>query len=167
MNNSIKLFSIIVALFIPLTASSRGAVPNRYSIVAIHAYLYYQSSGEISKYDLLDGKHHELWNTIVGEGEAKEPSGALWLLVEIEGPGDLVDLGGRLALEVTGDEKKLLSQTLRIDDWNYSSEKLILPFIVYGTGCETIEMHARLEGIPEDRLGISSLIRTIDFRCGE
>ena len=167
MNNPVKLLPVFTVLIFSIMASSQDDVFVKYSIVAIHAHLYYQSSGEISKYDLLDGKHHELWNTIIGEGEAKEPSGALWLLVEITGPGDYGKKGGCLTLEVTGDEKKLLSQTLRIDDWVYNGEKFSLPFIVYGTGCETIEIQARLEGIPKEKLGNSSLSKTIEFRCGE
>jgi hypothetical protein len=132
----------------------------------MHAHLFYQSSGEISKYDLLDGKRHELWNTIIGEGEAGEPSGALWLSVEIAEPSDEIS-GGRLVLEVKEGEKCLLNQTLLLDKWVNDGDRLFLPFIVYGTGCETIVIIARLEGIPAENLGNGSFIRTIEFKCGE
>jgi hypothetical protein len=36
--------------------------------------------------DLLDGEVHALWNTIIGEGEARKPSCAIWVLVDLTGP---------------------------------------------------------------------------------
>lgn len=165
MKNIIRLVGLAI-FFLSLLGSSRKGALESYSIIAMRAHLYYQSSGEISKYDLLDGKHHELWNTRIGEGEAREPSGALWLLVEISEPSEEIP-GGHLALEVTEGEKCLLSQSLRLDKWVYDGNRLFLPFIIYGTGCETIVISARLLGIPAEKMGNSSLIKTIEFKCGE
>ena len=58
----------------------------KYSVADTHAHLYYHATGKINPTDLLGGKTHVLWYTIIGEGEAREPSSAIMVLVDLVGP---------------------------------------------------------------------------------
>jgi len=138
----------------------------KYSVAAIHAHFYYQATGKINPRDLLDGRSHALWNTIIGEGEAREPSAAIMVLVEITGPR-FTRSEGKLRLTAADSKKTLLDQTLELYPWFSTSGKVILPFFVYDTGCEKVKITATLEGIPSSSVDIGTLTRTIPFECGE
>jgi hypothetical protein len=62
--------------------------PQSYMIGAIRAQLWYPNTGRLSK-DILADKKFVLWNTIIGEGDAEEPSLHTLVTVEIIGrPGE-------------------------------------------------------------------------------
>ena len=132
----------------------------------MHARLYYQSTGEISPADLLDGKQHALWNTIIGEGEARRPSAAIFVFVDLVGPWNH-HWQGKLRLTAEDGEHTLLNQTIELDFWVQDAGKLVLPFLICGTGCKELELTATLEGLSTDQVDISTLTKTIPFECGE
>lgn len=138
----------------------------KYSVAAIHSHLYYHATGKIGPADLLDGKSHALWNTIIGEGEAREPSAAIMVLVDLVGPG-FTKCEGRLRLTATDSKKTLLAQTLELSLWFNEGSKVILPFLVCGTGCEEVEITATLENLSASKVDIGTLTKTIPFKCGE
>lgn len=155
-------------LFLSVAIAS-GNLPEdgKFSVTAIHAHLYFHSTGEISPMDLLDGKRHALWNTIIGEGVARMPSRALWVIVDVAGPTFAVNFGGKLAVNVTDGLKTLLDQTLLLNDWYTKGDKLVLPFLVYGTGCGKLEITATLEGLPDTMVETATLKKIVPFKCGE
>jgi hypothetical protein len=152
----------------------------KYSLFAVHAHLYYHATGKISPTDLLDGRSHELWNTIIGEGEAVEPSAAIMVLVDITGPG-FHRCEGRLRLTATAggedidtlsglkahDKKTLLDQTLELSLWLNEGCKVTLPFLVCGTGCDEVKITAALEDLPASKVEMGILTKKIPFRCGD
>jgi hypothetical protein len=150
-----------------------AAVPNgiiseggKYSVTAIHAHLYYQSTGEINPTDLLDGKGHSLWNTIIGEGEARKPSAAILVLVDLSGP-TFWRRDGTVRLAATDGQKTLLDQTLLLGIWGNEGGKVVLPFLVCGTGCRKLEITATLEGFPDALVETATLKKIVPFKCGE
>jgi hypothetical protein len=138
----------------------------KYSVDAIHAHLYYHATGKINPTDLLDGRSHALWNTIIGEGEAREPSAAIMVLVDITGPGFL-RCEGKLRLTATDSQKTLLDQTLELGLWFNERGKVTLPFFACGTGCEEVTIIATLEGLPASKVDTETLTKIIPFECGE
>lgn len=166
MKTTAKLAAVIL-LFCATVSSGVISEGDKFSVTAIHAHLYYQSTGKINPTDLLDGKAHALWNSIIGEGEALMPSRALWVLVDLAGPTFAADFGGRLVVCVTEGEKILLNQTLLLDDWFSEGQKLVLPFLIYGTGCGELEITATLEGLPDAMVETVTLRKKVPFKCGE
>ncbi len=139
---------------------------DKYSIAAIHVYLYYQSTGEIDTTDLLDGKRYNLWNTIIGAGVARKPSCAVWVLVDLSGP-TFAKIGGELVVTATAGETTLLEKTLLLGDWFNEGKRLVLPFLIHGTGCEKLEISATLQGFPGAEVKVGTLKKSVPFGCGE
>ena len=160
------LFAILL-LFVVTSVGNNAPYSTKFSIFAIRAHLYYQSTGAINPTNLLDGRAHALWNTPIGGGEARLPSQAVWMLVDIIGPSFSENLGLKLFVNVTNDGRTLLDQTLTLDDWFCECNRLVVPFLIYGTGCGNLEITARLEGLPAEKADIAALKKTIQFACGE
>jgi hypothetical protein len=156
----------LMLLLVASVANSSQAEYEEYSVAAIHAHLYYQSTGEINPTDLLDGKVHVLWNTVIGEGEAHKPSRAILVLVDLTGP-TFAGFRGMLAVKATEGEKTLLDQTIPLDTWFNAGQKLVLPFLVYGTGCGKLEISATLQGLPAANVKTATLKKSVPFECGE
>jgi hypothetical protein len=156
----------LIALLGLAVANDFRAEGGKYSVAAIHAHLYYQSTGEVNPRDLLDGQGHALWNTIIGEGEARKPSAAILVLVDLTGP-TFLKCDGRLRLTATDREKTLLDQTLLLDIWFNEGGKVVLPFLVCGTGCSELEITAALEDLPATMVKTGTLKKVVPFKCGE
>ena len=156
----------IMLLLGMIALSAPNQEGGKYSVAAIHAHLYYHATGKTNPTDLLDGRSHALWNTIIGEGEAREPSAAIMVLVDLTGRW-FAEREGRLRLTVTDRKKTLLDQTLELDLWFTERGKVTLPFFVCGTGCEHIEITATLEDLPASQVDTRTVTKTIPFECGE
>jgi len=166
MRKKILVLHIAVIMTTIALGGDLNQVP-KFSLIAIHAHLYHQSTGTVNTRDLLDGGELALWNTPIGEGESRSPSAALWILVEIEGPDFVNDLDGRLVLKVSDGTRTILHQTLILYDWLSRDKKLILPFLAYGTGCKKLTVVAKLEGYPESLIDVATLEKIVPFECGE
>jgi len=165
----LKRMAILASLAVLFITSVFGDKPTgeaRYSVVAIHAHLYFHETGKTSPTDLLDGNNHALWNTITGEGEARSPSSAIMVLIDLVGP-DFTHSDGKLAVKVTDSKKTLLDSVLLLDDWFSDGRKVALPVIVYGTGCSKLNITATLQGLSAEMVGTATLTRSILFECGE
>jgi hypothetical protein len=85
-------------------------------IGAIRAQLWYPNTGRLSR-DVLSDKNFVLWNTIIGEGSAEEPSLHTLVTVEIIGkPGEdtaarSVEVVCELTKPIRGRKKLLASRT--------------------------------------------------------
>jgi hypothetical protein len=167
---SIKLlarFITVISLFL-VTASPAGAA----TIADVEARLFYGSTGRMSPNIALPLKANPgqsdfaLWNTIIGEGSAEAPSNQTVILVHFAGaPNSFVD--GSLQLKVTNKEtKKLVSQhTLRSVGFTSSSGRSTAMFVVSDTGCQQLEISARLVS-STGASGASTKVY-VPFGCGE
>jgi len=165
MSRALGLAGLLLLLFASLERFT-WADNSKYSITAIHAHLYHESTGEINKTDLLDGKVHMLRNSVIGEGEGGKPSNAVWILVELVGP-TFADIKGELSLTAIAGDKILLDQTLKLHKWFNEGGRLVLPFLVYGTGSNILEITATLKGLPAEKVLRTTLKKSIPFEIGE
>jgi hypothetical protein len=157
--------AMLMVFFISVSVSDARNREDMYSVAAIHVHLYYQSTGEIDTRDLLDGKEHNLWNTIAGVGVARKPSCSVLVLVDLVGP-TFAKIDGELAMKATAGETTLLERTLQLGDW-YADERLVLPFLIYGTGCEKLEISATLQDFPGAKIKVGTLKKSVPFECGD
>ena len=160
---TLGLFFLVSALI--SSASARGDNA-KYSVTGIHARLFFHGTGKIGTADLLDGNEHHLWNTIIGEGGAGAPSSATWVLVELTGP-TFLQAPGKLEVKATANKKVLLNQTLSFSRYSFDGKNLVLPFLVYDTGCGSLEIAATLKEVPASKLKGATLKRSVPFDCGE
>jgi hypothetical protein len=132
-------------------------------ITDLRAFLYYHEKGEFSRQDLLSGQM-ALWNVIIGEGDAEGHSGALLVLVTVSPPvhGDL--RAPSLSLSVKYANRTTTNQEITLRPFRSLAKPVQVPFLVYNTGCEHLEITARLK-VGKQVLGSAS--RTAPFKCGE
>jgi hypothetical protein len=166
MRTAARVLGSIVLLGASVASSSQSYYYQKYSVDAIHAHLYYQATGKVDPTDLLDGNVHRLWNTIIGGGEARMPSCAIWVLVDLAGPA-FVQLDGKLVVRVTEGNKTLLDKTFSLKRWFSEGYRVTLPFLVYGTGCAELKITAMLKGLPPEKVKSATLTKSVPFECGE
>ena len=151
-------------------------------IVAVRAMPYYPGTGSIRRSTDLFDPRLALRNVIIGGDAASDPfqrtkiedwdieSGTTVTYVDVEiESADFVKVPGSMRIELRGraadtrrevkTESVLLSGLL-----GGEGRKLHVPFFVYGTGCEPLELNARL--IDGSRV-VGEITRTIPFACGE
>jgi hypothetical protein len=140
-----------------------GARPAEYRIAALRAHAYYPELAQFDERDFFDPKL-ALWNTITGAGDARAPSEATLVVVELTGdfatqPRGKVELR---ALDEGGHEIHRSSVPLM---FLFSEKRRVhVPFLVWGTGCGDLTLQAKLDvegGSRDARSGV------IGFRCGE
>lgn len=154
-----KVCSMFCAAVLSASAALAAEAPK---IAAIQAQLYYEGSAKFSD-DLLARKELSLWNTIIGEGDSGGASNFTLVTVEVRGKD--VPVGAvKVQLTARGDKRKILAQrtvTVSIYDDNTT---FFAPLWLYDTGCEAVEVSARLigKGAPKDVVK-----KTIPFACGE
>ena len=139
----------------PAVARADGA------IASVSAHLYYHGSATLESRDLLATQ--TLWNTIIGEGDAAEPSGTTLFKVVLSGVAELT--GGKVELVARAGKKVVSKQRVALDDYVTEKGKTVtVPFLVYGTGCEPLAVSFALTG-GKRRLDQRQI--AIPFACGE
>lgn len=129
-------------------------------IEAIHARLYYEGSRSFSD-DLTP--RMALWNTIIGEGDASEPSNSTLVTVEVSGRH--LPIGGiSVVITARGADNRLVAQREESVFIYNERTRFHAPLWIYDTGCEEITISARLVG---DGVDPSVKTQTIPFHCGE
>lgn len=131
-------------------------------ISAVRAQLFYDASGTFSD-DILANKDLSLWNTIIGEGSAGEPSTSTFVSVVISGRN--IPLGSlKIEITATGRKNRLIQKKLLDVDLYDERAKFFAPFWLYDTGCEEIKISARLIGKGASAVPV---VKKIPFACGE
>ncbi len=155
----------------PPSKADRSDRSQPYRIVAIRARLFYEQSGTFSV-DILSHPEIALWNVIIGEGSAKEPSNSTLVLVEVMGePGAYAP---RRKVLITARTKPVWSgpfkgrrtiNVRRVITTGILGKdgKRFAPLWLSDTGCEFVTITARLLGQPTS----PPVKRTIKFYCGE
>jgi hypothetical protein len=137
-----------------------------FAITNITAHFYYEESGVFDRANITAAAAPVLWNTIIGEGDARSPSGATLFLVQVRGSWVAGSNPPRVRLTVQDTSgETLLLQTVDTEHFFAQGPTIFVPFIAYGTGCWGIRATATLiarEG------GVNSTLSTkVPFECGE
>lgn len=159
----VQLQLIIQTILLVILTPPEGAAQDKYQIQAVRAYFYYHETGDYSTDDLV-ANHISPWNSIIGEGPAGQASSAILILVEIAGPSFVSGTKGTVELKAATSVKTLLQQKVPLGTFFSESRKIVIPFIVYGTGCEKLHLTA---SIVTPTGGKHSRTADIAFECGE
>ncbi|NOT39920.1 MAG: hypothetical protein HOP13_05455 [Alphaproteobacteria bacterium] len=145
-----------------VVAASTAFAAEAPKIAAIHAQLYYEGSGKLSD-DILASGENTLWNTIIGEGGAGAPSN--FTLVTVEVVGKDVPVGKvHVQIAARGYKRKIVAQrTIEVSIYDEAT-KFHAPLWIYDTGCDEIEVSARLIG---KGVAKTTAKAVIPFKCGE
>lgn len=153
--NRTQILTLVVFL-VGLTCAP--AADMHLEIEDIEMRLFFHHSGTFS--DKLTGKE-QLWNTMIGEGWAREPSTATLVDITVK---DLEKLADQKIVELTvknADSKKIVStQSQPVGVLSKSSE-YHAPFWLNDTGCEPLQLIVAIKGTSEKREAV------IPFACGE
>lgn len=153
-------FCSAAALSLATTLSAfAGEAPK---IAAIHAQLYYDVSGKFSD-DILARKELSLWNTIIGEGDSGGASNFTLVTVEVQGKD--VPVGAvKVHVIARGNKRKILAErTIHVALYDEKTT-FYAPLWLYDSGCEAVEVSARLVGKGAPTTVVK---KTIPFACGE
>ena len=104
-----------------------------------------------------------LRNTVIGEGGAGGASTATLVLVEVSGrPGSLAQPERRVEFVVKSDGKVRFEKSIPVEVLSENG-RFFAAFWLYDTGCEPLELHARITGqsVTSERTG------RLNFVCGE
>lgn len=159
-----------------------AAEPAQVRIDGVRAMPYYVDQGVIrSSTDLFD-KRLVLRNVVIPPGPSGDPlrrthiddwdilfgTTATYVVVTVT-TLDPDQLPNQLRLSFVArakaNNRTLLSQDLLLSTLAVrGSARIHIPFLVYGTGCESLELQAQIH---EMKTVVSELVRTIPFTCGE
>jgi|SRR5688572_2588843 hypothetical protein len=151
-----------VALLAPAAAAHAETKQPAYGVAAIRAHMVVEESGKIDPRDMT--QHLMLWNTIIGEGDAEGPSSTTLIQVELAGPTFANLASGSLEVVVTAGGKKLLKQKLAIGTFFSEGTKLVVPFLVYDTGCDELAITATFTTPEKKKVKKTA---GVPFACGE
>ncbi len=143
-----------------LHAARKPAAP-AYRLSAMKAMLFYEHSATFSG-DLLSQRGLSLWNTIVGEGDAKEPAHAVLVTVRVTGEAGSFEPTRRVELAARTENRVILRQAQDIGVLN-AEGRTHVGFWLYGVGCSKVRLRARLVGQATE----SPRTGEIPFECGE
>ena len=158
-----SLFWVIAVLVVPELGAAEAKNGGAYSIRAVRAYFFFQESGRFGSLDLLDPSR-VLWNTPIGGGDEGEPSEATLVLVELSGPAFDRNPTGKLELIARTSTRELNRQSTQLSQLFARAQKLMVPFLVLGSGCEPVRLEVRLSGVVASE---QTVVREIPFQCGE
>lgn len=148
------------ALCLPVAAQPQDHRPHFPSrLKSMSAMLFYTNTGKFSQ-NILDNPNFSLWNTIIGEGSAEEPSSETLVLIEVVGDGS-PDVSSSDKLTVTTQVRGMPPIKRRVGNFLFSRAGTHFEAIwLYDTGCGVTTISAQLNGEPP-------ITKTLDFECGE
>jgi len=153
-------FVIALLLLVPIPRS-RAENP-ALKIHDIEVRLFYHHSGTFSE-DISAAREHPfiLWNTLIGAGDAEEPSTAVLATVIVEGPAGSFEPDRILefeTLEASG--KRFYSSSSRLGVFS-SSGLHHSGFWLAEVTCKDLRLKARIRGAPGET------VESVTFHCGE
>lgn len=154
--SAIAQAALVAAL---LSGSGAALAADGPNIERVEARLFYSHSGTLSAPLAPD---MALWNVIIGEGDASEPSESTLVDVVLRGePGDYPD-AAQLDVIVTETQsgKTVLKQSSGLGVFS-SEGRFHVPVWLAQTGCTALTVKAKLRGTN------SQAVLEIPFACGE
>ena len=140
------------SLFIPASASGL-------KIEDVRVQLFYENSGTLSE-DLTKMKNVALWNTIIGEGDAREPANSFLVNVVLSGKAGSFDHTEKLVVTVFDETiKKSVVQKTFSSFLIEKSGRVIKPVFVENRTCSPIRITAKSKN--------STRTIRLSFDCGE
>ncbi len=142
-----------------VVAASTALAAEAPRIAAIHAQLYHEATGKLSDDDILVPDAPGMWNTIIGENASN------FTLVTVEVQGKDVPVGAVKVQIVARGYKRRIVESRTIDVSLYDRKtRFFAPLWLYDTGCDEIEVSARLIG---RSVAGATVKKVIPFKCGE
>jgi hypothetical protein len=140
-------------------ADVKAPAPVSLAPARIEARLYYQHTGTFS--EVINDKTR-FWNTIIGEGGAKEPSKTLRVDVVLTGAAGSFDPKATVTIYVANADtgKKLSQQSTETGVLSGTGEYHAM-FLLQDSGCIPLKITARVTGSTVERSA------TVPFACGE
>lgn len=131
-------------------------------LTGVTASFVYDDDGVIDNRDLTSGKL-ALWNTPIGEGDAGRPSTSTFVIVGVKYPAGTGARLGEVAvtLRVRAQASGRLVFHERAVVRPIAKERVAVPFLIRGTGCESLRLEAGIDGAI-----VTVMQRTINFKCG-
>ena len=158
----IRATGFAIALLLLALVPQAWAEQSTVRIRDIEVRLFYHHSGRFSE-DISAEREYPfiLWNTLIGAGDAKEPSTALLATVVVEGPAGSFEPDRVLEFEaVEAGGKPFYSRSSHLGVFSQSG--------LHHTGfwldditCKDIRLKARIVGEPGET------VESVTFRCGE
>ena len=144
-----------------IIASSPAAIGAEVApeVTAIEVRLFQNHTGTLSE-PIAEGA--TLWNTVIGEGDAREPSTSTFVKVKVAGAPSSYRKNAAVQLTVKTPGKNSPSAKLKKSLGVFDREgNQFVAFWLPNTGCETLLLSARATGSPK------VLQHTDPFKCGE
>lgn len=124
-------------------------------VAGMEANLFYKEKGTWS--ENLIGKKMTLWNTIIGEGDAKSPSDSMFVKVRFEGVG-LGSSKVKVQIREVGG-KTFVNETTSV---SLGNKVEFLSYYLKEIGCAPVEISAEVVGD-----SAKMVKNTVGFACGE
>jgi hypothetical protein len=136
------------------------ALAQNATVESISVQLFYEYDGTLSD-DLTKRQELALWNTMIGEGDAKQPANSFLVTVTVKGAPESFDKAAVLAVTVTGDKRKNKVAEKVFSGILFGSEgRVVKPLFVHDWVCAPVTVTAKLKSG-------SSKSFNLPFRCGE
>ena len=158
-----KVLAFVFALM--YGCSHTTAAETSCTVENIHVAFYYHESGRLGGKNLLD-PGVVLRNSIIGEGDADEPSSTLLVSVSLEKPASSPTCTGELRLLAIQSEagRVLKDETVELESLlAEGTTQFTVPSLVRDIGCHGIVLEATLT--PHEQT--PSIRRVLPFSCGE
>lgn len=144
-------------------ALAGGSEREGFSIESIRAYFYYHETSTFGQEDLASGRL-VLRNSIIGEGDAEHPSSTTLVMVSLSKCSSCPRADALEFTAVDSDGKKITESAVPLSSYFSQGKQLTIPFLLYGTGCGSIELKAAIVG-PDGARSESTAV--LPFVCGE
>jgi hypothetical protein len=141
-------------------ASGQGAAAQNATVEDIRVQLFYEYSGALSD-DLTKRKDLKLFNTMTGDGDAKQPANSFLVSVAVKGEPETFDKAAALTITVTTEDKR----KRKVAEKAFSGilfgpeGKIMKAMFVTDTVCAPLTVTAKLKSG-------SSKTFSLPFKCG-
>jgi hypothetical protein len=159
----IRCVCALVFLALGSPALAGGAENESLSIESITAHFYYHGTSTFGQEDIASGKL-PLRNSIIGEGAAEHPSSTTLVMVSLSRCSSCPEARSLEFTAVDAEGKKLTETSVLLSSYFSQRTRITIPFLLYGTGCTSVEVRAAVVGVDGAR---SESTAALPFACGE
>ena len=156
----LKFFAPGIAFGIFALAGHPGMAQTA-TIEDIRFHLFYENDGTLSE-DLAKRKDLALFNTMIGEGDAKKPASSFLVAASVRGAAESFDKAAALTITVTTDDKKksrVAEKALGSGILFGSEGRVVKALFVPDRVCAPLLVTAKLKS------GASKTLK-LPFKCG-